>query len=285
VLEIRPARADEREAIASFLHHSFKAKIAMERWRALLDGRWASAEDGFGVVLLDGGELAGFLGVVHAERPVEGGMARTGNLTSWYLRRAYRGRGLGLEMLRTATADPGVTYTTFSSVPRALRLMERAGLVLLDDRRMIWRGGGAPGRACAKRIKPVRLDALAARDAAILRDHDGLNLETVAVEVPGAGVCLLVLSVKRKHDDYLTYEVLYLGQPDVFARHARVVADAILPDAGAVLSVDWRFVGVDVGADGVERIPVPRFYSPGRLAPRLVDLLYSETVLLDLKLY
>jgi hypothetical protein len=52
-----------------------------------------------------------------------------------------------------------------------------------------------------------------------------------------------------------------------------------------VLSVDWRFVGVDVGADGVERIPVPRFYSPGRLAPRLVDLLYSETVLLDLKLY
>lgn len=36
--------------------------------------------------------------------------------------------------------------------------------------------------------------------------------------------------------------------------------------------------------DRVEEIPVPRFYTPGRMAPENVDHLYSEVMLLDMKL-
>jgi uncharacterized protein YbaA (DUF1428 family) len=287
VFEIRPARPGEREAVARFLHRSFKQKIPLERWRALLDGRWDRSDGGYGVALLDAGELVGFLGVVHADRPFERGTVRTGNLSSWYLQRHYRGRGLGLEMLRAATADAGVIYTTFSSVPRALRLMERVGLGPLDETRLLWRpqqrSASAAARVAATSEDAVRL--LDGAAAAVFRDHGGLRLERLAVEIPGTGLLPLVLAVQRKHDDHLTYEVLHVGRQDLFAEHARAVADAILPPSGAVLSVDRRFVpeGVDSGA--MEAIPVPRYYRPGLMAPSEVDFLYSETVLLDLKLY
>lgn len=287
MLEIRPAQAGEREEVARFLHHSFKARIPLERWRGLIDGRWSRPGDGYGVALLDGTDLVGFLGIVHAERRVGGGLARTGNLTSWYLQTPYRGRGLGLEMLQLATADPGVTATNFSCVPHAVRLMVKAGLSPLDDRRLIWRSGLTFDGPSARLIpEPQAVPGLLSdEDAAILRDHRGLNLKTIAVETPGSGLCLLVLTVKQKHDDYVTHEVLYLGNPAAFVRHARAVAHAVLPPSGAVLSVDWRFLGVEAGADAVEQISVPRLFKPGRMAPGAVDFLYSETVLLDLKLY
>jgi hypothetical protein len=286
VLEIRPAQASECEEVARFLHCNFKAKIPLERWRNLIDGRWSRPSDGYGISLLDGTDLVGFLGMVHAERPVGDGLARMGNMTSWYLKKPYRGRGLALEMLQLATADPEVTVTNFSSVPHAVRLLEKAGLGPLDDRRLIWRAGATFDGPAARLIpEPQAVPGLLSdEDATILRDHRGLNLKTIAVETPESDCCLLVLTAKKKHDDYVTHEVLHLGNPAVFARHAPAIAHAVLPPSGAVLSVDWRFLGAEAGADAVEQISVPRFFTPGRMAPNAVDFLYSETVLLDLKL-
>ncbi len=287
MLEIRPAEASERGEIADFLHQSFKAKIPLWRWQNLIAGRWSRPGDGYGVSLLDGTDLVGFLGMVHAERPAGGGPARTGNMTSWYIEKSYRGRGLALEMLQLAAADPDLTVTNFSSVPHAVRLLEKAGLGPLDERRLIWCSGLAfDGPALRLIPEPAAVPGLLSdQEVSILRDHQGLDLKTIAVEIPDAGHCLLVLWVKRKDDDYVTHEVLHLGNPDAFARHARAVAAAVLPPSGAQLSVDWRFLGEEAGADAVEEISVPRFFTPGRMAPRAVDLLYSETVLLDLKLY
>ena len=64
--------------------------------------------------------------------------------------------------------------------------------------------------------------------------------------------CFLVLAVKCKHDDYMTHEVLHLGNPGALARNARAIAQAALPPEAAVLSVDWRFLGEDAGAGSVE---------------------------------
>jgi hypothetical protein len=285
MFDIRPAKPSERGEIAHFLHQSFKAKIPLERWRALIDGRWGRPDDSFGISLLDDGELVGFLGMVPAARPVADGVARTSNMTSWYLQAPYRGRGLGMEMLCRAMAAPGITYTNFSSVPKAIRLLEKAGLGPMDERRLIWRAGGG---AKAARLFPAAeapAGLLNVGELKILEDHRGQKLEALVAETAEGEHCLLVLSVKRKHDDYMTHEVLHLGNPRAFARNARAVAAAVLPPTGAVLSVDWRFLGEDAGSDAVEKITVPRFFTPGQLAPSEVDFLYSETVLLDLKLY
>jgi hypothetical protein len=70
VLKIRPAQASEREEVGRFLYHSFKAKIPLERWRSLIDGRLSRPGDGYGVSLMDSTDLVGFLGMVHAKCPL-----------------------------------------------------------------------------------------------------------------------------------------------------------------------------------------------------------------------
>lgn len=78
---------------------------------------------------------------------------------------------------------------------------------------------------------------------------------------------------------------MYLGDRGLFGRYARAIADSILPAKAAVLSVDRRFVTPGVLPDAVQTISVPRFYTAGRMPAEDVDNLYSEIVLLDLKLY
>ena len=61
MLEIRAARPEERAEVASYLHRSFKEKIPLPRWQALIDGRWGRPEDSYGISLRRDGDLMGFL--------------------------------------------------------------------------------------------------------------------------------------------------------------------------------------------------------------------------------
>ena len=99
------------------------------------------------------------------------------------------------------------------------------------------------------------------------------------------GDCLVVLSVKRKGADVAYHEILHLGRPQVFARHAQAFANAVLAQGAAVLAVDQRFLDGCAVRTETETIGVPRYFRSPELARREVDFLYSEIPLLDLKLY
>lgn len=283
--EIAFAPPEEREEIARFMQEVFpRARWSLDGWRRLLDARWSPAGNRYAVTVRDGGALVGVLGLVTAERPVPDGTAITSNMTSWYLRKPYRGSGLGRRMIALAASDPKVTVTNFTSARAAIPVVERAGLVVLDRERLIWRARDKAGPRLAVHGDPAASEVTAGlRSQRVLEDHAGLDLMHVAVETP-EGICALVLSVKRKHDAYVTYEALHVGDRDLFGRHARAIADALLPATAAVMSVDRRFVPEGTEADAVEEIPVPRFYLPGRLRREDVDLLYSEVALLNMKL-
>lgn len=283
--DIRYALSDEREEVVQFYKEAFpRVTWADAEWQALVDGRWSAPDDPIAVTVREGGALIGVLGLISARRPTAGGMVKTTNLTSWYLLKPYRGGGIGSAMLAFATSDATATITNLSSARRAVPVVERAGFAILDRERLIWRARPAPTR-WPVHTDPLRLgDALAPRDRRVLADHAGLNLRSLAVETP-EGLCTLILSVKQKHDDRATHEVMYIGDRALFARHARRIADSILPAEAAELSVDRRFVAEGVTADALEPIPVPRFYTAGRMAAADVDHLYSEIVLLDLKMY
>lgn len=285
MVDVAHARAEEREEIAQFMQEVFpKAKWSIDGWRRLLDGRWAAPADSFAVTARDGDRLVGVLGLVTARRPTAAGRAITANMTSWYLLKPYRAGGVGGRMIRLAAEDPTVTVTNFASAPRAVGAVQRAGLDVLDTHRLIWR----PRRRQAP--LPVHRDPLAlgaalpARDGQVLADHAGLNLAWCAVETPD-GPCVLAISAKRKHDDYVTHDVFHIGDRGIFARHARAIADSILPPQDAILSVDSRFMPADADPDAAAELAVPRFYTPGRMAAEDVDFMYSEIALLDIKIF
>lgn len=284
-VELRTAGPDDRDAVVALLHERMSSRISAARWRRLFDYPWLADKPDRGVVVLERGRVAGYLAVIYADRRLGGRTVRTANLSSWYLVKSLRGQEIGLAMLELATRDPALTYTTFSSNPPALRLMAEAGLVLLDDSRFLWRrtAAHAAGVAVLSGFAAL-LPEVPDPERQILADHRDLPLEPHLLRSPD-GDCLIVLSVKQKGADIAYHEVLHLGRPDVFARHAAAFANAVLAPGAAVLAVDRRFLdGCEVVAES-EPISAPRYFRSTLMARREVDFLYSEIPLLDLKLY
>jgi RimJ/RimL family protein N-acetyltransferase len=285
MIDLRLAGPDDRVPVTAFLHEQMSSRISLERWRRLFDYRWLEDKPDRGVIVTDNGVVTGYLGVIYADRRLGGRVARTANLSSWYISRSLRGQGLGLAMLELATRDPGVTYTTFSSNPPALRLMAKAGLGLLDERRLLWRPTAEP---------PAGIEVLSGFDAVwpevsdderrTLEDHRDLPVQPRLL-LTSEGDCLVILMVKTKGADVAYHEVLHIGHPAMLARHAQAFANAVLAPGASVLAIDRRLLDAcEVTAES-EAISVPRYFRSPHLVAREVDFLYSEIPLLDLKLY
>lgn len=282
MVEITFATTSERAEIEAFMHAAFaRAKWGPAGWTRLLANRWGGPKGEFAVTARDGSTLVGVMGMNDSLRHTPRGPQRYRNLTSWYVLKSHRGMGLGEQLMHHAMHDPAVTSTNLTSAKGALPLVDRIGFHVLDATRRIWRhSGGAP--------LPLTRDPLAAGavhgiDAQVLRDHAGLNLTSLVVETP-EGPLTLVLSVKQKVDAYVTHDVVYAGQRDVLARHVQHIADTVLPETPAVLSIDSRLVR-RAQSGKVEQIEVPRFYKGTSLLPHEIDHMYSEIVLMDMKLY
>ncbi|MCA8930128.1 MAG: GNAT family N-acetyltransferase [Alphaproteobacteria bacterium] len=285
MVDVVSAHPDQRDDVARFMQTVFpRAKWPLAGWQALLAGRWNRPGDPYAIVAMDGDRIAGALAMIMAERMTDRGPHRTANLSSWYVLADYRGQRVGQRMLALALSDPSVTITDFTASKMVIPGVQRAGLRVLDQERCLWHRSADAGARWPIHRDPLALgEALAAADRRVLEDHEGLSLTPLAIETPD-GLCVLILSVQRKGPDYLTYEVLYAGDRVLLTRYARAIADSILPDDGAVFSVDRRFLTGPVACDREQEIPVPRLYRPAQLEPGEIDKLYSEVVLLNMKL-
>ncbi|MGJ8595257.1 GNAT family N-acetyltransferase [Sulfitobacter sp.] len=282
MVDITFATSAQREEVEAFMHAAFpRAKWGAEGWTRLLANRWGGAQGEFAVTARDGDTLVGVMGMNDSIRHTPRGPQRYRNLTSWYVLKSHRGMGLGETLMHKAMADPQVTSTNLTSAKAALPLVDRIGFKVLDAERFVWRQSG--GARLPLSLDPLADATLDPVDAQVLRDHEDLNLKPVTVESPD-GPCTLVLSVKQKVDEYVTHEVVYIGQPEIMVNHGRAIADTVLPDEGAVFSIDSRLV-TGAQPDAVETIEVPRFYKGTSMLPTEIDHMYSEIVLMGMKLY
>ena len=283
MVEVRYARPDEREEVAQFMNTVFhRAKWDIDGWRRLIAGRWCGPEGRYAIIVRDGAQLVGCLGLVYATRTTADGPRTTADMTSWYVLKDFRGGGVGQKMLRLACSDPEVTVTNFSSAKAAVQVLEKAGLVVLDRERLVWHPSNAPGLTVYE--DPLALDALPDKDRRIISDHQGLPLRHLAVETPD-GLCTLVIYPQKKHDAYVTHEVMYCGDQQVFAAHAGRIAASVLPPREAILSLDRRFAREGIAPDEVTPFATPRFCQQGLLDFAEIDMLYSECVLLGIKIH
>lgn len=283
MVEIRYARPDEREEVAQFMNTVFhKAKWDIDGWRRLIAGRWCGPDGRYAIIVREGTQLVGCLGLIYAERITASGVRTTADMTSWYVLKEFRGGGVGQKMLRLACSDPEVTVTNFSSAKAAVQVLEKAGLVVLDKERLVWHPSQAKGFPVHD--DPLALTNLPAKDRRIIADHQGLPLRHLAVETPD-GLCTLVIYPQKKHDAYVTHEVMYCGDQALFAQHAGAIAASVLPAREAILSLDRRFARDGIAPDDVTEFATPRFCQQGLLDFAEIDMLYSECVLLGIKIH
>ncbi len=282
MLNVTFATNDQRSEVETFMHTAFpRAKWGPDGWKRLLANRWGGETGEFAVTARDEGQLVGVMGMNDSLRHTPRGPRRYRNLTSWYVLKTHRGMGLGEKLMHHAMADPQVTSTNLTSAKAALPLVDRIGFKILDAKRHVWKQSGtAP---LAHTLDPLADADLNAVDAQVLADHADLNLKPMVIETPD-GPITLVLSVKQKVDEYVTHEVVYVGQPDLLATHGSAIADTLLPETGAVFSIDSRLV-TGATPHATEQIEVPRFYKGTSLLPAEIDHMYSEIVLMDMKLY
>ena len=279
---VRPVRAGDIEAVCDLLHENMNARISKARWRNLVDYPWRPAGTGRGMVAIDGERVVGFLGLVTADRPIGGRTERFCNICAWYLLKDYRGRGIGQKIQLESVADPNITYTILTATAATGRAFAAHGFEVLDAERYILRRRQSAGVAveCIEdrsAIEPL----LDPQSRAIYEAHRRFNLRHLVARA-GEGSCYVVLQVKRKGDDIIYHEVLHLSDAELFAEQAQALADVVLAPGKAVLAVDKRFLPASMPWE-TEVLDLPRWYrSP--LKPAVIDHLYSEIALLDLKL-
>ena len=178
MIALRWAEASERGAVQAYIA-SRMPKIPFERWANILDCRWTPGEERYGVVVTRDGELAGFLGIVFADRVIRGKTRRTGNITSWFVEKDMRRGGLGQDMLALITEPGEVTYTATSPNIRSGSLLAKIGWTLMDDTKLYFdRSDEAPGAEVIP-LGPMHEAAASPLvnddERRILADHNGLN--------------------------------------------------------------------------------------------------------------
>lgn len=287
---LRWARPDERPQIQQYLFQKM-GKVPFEKWANILDCRWNDKDDRYGVVVEESGKLAGFLGIVFADRIFDGKPHRTGNITSWYIEKHLRQGGLGQSMLELITQDGDVTYVATSANFRSGALLKKIGWQVMEDRRLFWHRSCLQDNPQGRLItgeKQVLADGGLSRNAkCIIQTHKGLNIThnlLITPKNPSLFFCSY-MKVKGPHDTP-NYEILYAEDRAGIGQNIQLIADLILPDETCILSSDSRFMTGESKPAKVLKLEVPRFYKPAKnLSAAQISFIFSEVLLLDLKVY
>ncbi len=285
---VRAAEHGDTEAICSLLHNKMNSRIPIDRWRQLMSYRWLENKPDFGRVVESDGAILGFCGMVYADRLVGDAnqlrSERIVSMSSWYLDKSLRGKGLGRDMLISAISDPSLTYATLTNSKKPLGIVEALGFQVLEDHRYIWRKTEQThsGVVITSDLLTIR-DRIQPHQQQLIDDMHDYALTPLLIELD-AQQALVFFSIKRKDANVLWFDLMYASDYELFLNCVQALADQLLPDTPAVLAVDGRFVKTAPPGITCERLPVARYYVSNRVAPNEIDHLYSELQLLDLKL-
>lgn len=286
---VRAAGPADVDAICTLLHTKMNSRIPVERWRRLMTYSWLDDRPDFGRVVESQGEILGYCGMVYADRMI--GNARDGlrpermvSMSSWYLDKSLRGKGLGKEMLVSAIEDPNLSYATLTNSKKPIGIVESLGFEVLEDHRYIWQKKGGADRQIrlitdSSLVRP-RIEAYQQQ---LLDDMAGLALAPMLLEFEGQQA-LQFFSIASKGENVIWYDLMYSSDYALFTRCAQAMANSLLPDSTAKLAADGRFVEKPPAGTVREALPVARYFVSQRVSPQEIDHLYSELQLLDLKL-
>lgn len=285
---VRAAKPGDTEAICSLLHNKMNSRIPIDRWRRLMSYGWLDDKPDYGRVVESDGAILGYCGMVYADRLVGNAnqlrSERIVSMSSWYLDKSLRGKGLGRDMLISAISDPSLTYATLTNSKKPLGIVEALGFQLLEDHRYIWRKTARvhSGVVITSDLLTIG-DRIQPHQQKLIDDMHEYALQPLLIELDGQQA-LLFFSIKRKDANVLWYDLMHSSDYELFVNCAQALADQLLPNTPAVLAVDGRFVKSAPPEITCERLPVGRYYVSNRVAPNEIDHLYSELQLLDLKL-
>jgi acetoacetyl-CoA synthetase len=240
-------------------------------------------------VLVNDGDVVGFVSTILGKRTIRGETVRLCNVSSWIVKPEYRAYSLALHA--KAIADKRVTVTNLSATPHVLKLLEKLGFTLMDkSERIILPVVTAQTvmDRCEILTKAHAVeDALEGERLRFFRDHQLPYNKHILLRTR-AGDCYLMmnrtLKTIRGNLRLPFARVHHVSAPDIFVRHleklvVRVVAflkvvAMIVDDRMLRGAVPWH----SFMRPGGERKAA---FRSGGLAAEDIDGLYTEAVLLN----
>lgn len=284
----RPGNENDIDQVATLLSVHMNRKVAPEKFRRLMDYQWGGEKPHIGMVAEADDGIVGFLGNVYSMRNFENTSRTFGSFTSLYVHKDWRGRDLGLRMMQTYEGRPDITYTVYDPSERVHGILEQCGFRDLDTHRLVWEQGmGEVGREVEVITDRRAIAAkLGAEQRRYLDDHAALPVHPLLCRDGEYQVFCFFLRQDRGEDG-LCHELIYTDDPLALAALIdRMAAGVLATNPQSRLLVDERYL------DGHACKGLRQSLSCRRMVRRAnplvqdwrIDHLYSETLLLDLKL-
>lgn len=220
-LSIEHAREEECEAITDLLGEFNNTMITKEGWKHFLCYPWRDVGFPPGLVLRADGVIVGFVAAIFS--PANKVAHRFCNISSWILKKPYRKKGLGFELVRELLKFKNVTFTNMSPSPVTLKGMQELGFIPMPSNQYVitpltllrnfWR---SPWYVSAIQGSENLLRELGEKERKIFIDHQGYANEFVLVRWKNQEVFLIYR--KSSVGKYSIAEILYASDPETFSK-------------------------------------------------------------------
>jgi acetoacetyl-CoA synthetase len=282
---VRPTTAADTAEICDLLEHGFG--IAADRWRPLFTTNWLADNPPRGFVATDGGRIVGHVGTIYSQREINGKTGMVCNFSGFYIAPAYRGRGLGKALVAASVRDERVTYISLTPASVTQQVLEALGFAILERHVLLFPPGLNAETLWQSRVdidvndRTVRA-SLGQAERRIYDDHAPYDCLHMTARDAGGMAYLVVKRRLRRVRGWAGIpfsQILYCSAPDVLARNLERIKLAIMWQQ-KTFGIEMNERLFPKAPRAIRREDIAQYRSPG-FTPNELDLLYSESVLLD----
>lgn len=219
---IKKAFANDFERIYPLIQEFDNPNLTREDWRQLFIRRWNSQEDHFGYLIEDGNRVVGFLGTLFSTRVINHKPYKFCNLSTWVVKKEYRGMSLSLLLEVLKLQDYTITNLTANRVARLLRPFGfkdlathfRVVLPLPNPSLLIKKVELFPDKSDIK-------ENLAGEPLKLFNDHIDLKCIHLLFRVRDESCYLIFDKIKKKR--LPVARVHYISNIEFFQKHAHTI--------------------------------------------------------------
>ncbi len=275
---LRPIHKADFEAVGQFLHTRLNARLSPADWAAAMVPSWGYEGPNHGYMLVVGDDIVGVQLAFYSMRETSGGPVRLCNVAALCVLPEYRAHTLRL--FWAILAQPGFSFTDLSPSGNVRPLNLRLGFQMLDTTAVL-----VANLLSLPTVSQIRLvsdqqtigETVAGPAHQIFQDHRFARGARQLLLVRGDRQCLVLYRRDRRKGLPLFATILYVSDPDLFARGRGQVFRHLLLRYGIPFTLmELRIVGARPPLSVLLPGHRPKIFRSQELSEGAVDYLYSE---------
>jgi hypothetical protein len=267
-------------------------------WSPVFEYRWKLKQFPYGYVMLDNGNIVGFLGTIFSERTLGGERAIHCNLSAWIVDEDYRkglgakGKGVGRHLIDPVLNMKDVLITNLTPSPRSKVSCEKLGFETLDEKQVVIPVVLARFAVAFRGTRDLQFISeeaeissyLIGRDRQIFEDHQNLRCKQFLVRESKQGeYCYFIATTSEIRRivprwKWLNLHLCYVGNINFFKKHVSFIEQQLWTrHRVALLRYDSRLISRRLSFLE-RRVPALRMIRPTVSRFHELDNIYTELV-------